>query len=83
MKEVVEVNNKKLLKKRIQQTELQIKRLTANASKSDVCEDLYNSLILQKAVLKKQLEDLEKNPIVEKFKKIMPRREKLICDYFS
>lgn len=77
------MNNKELLKKRIQQTELQIKRLNANASKSDVCEDLYNSLILQKAILKKQLEELEKNPIIEKIKKIVPRREKLICDYFS
>jgi len=26
---------------------------------------------------------LEKNPILEKMKKILPRREKLICDYFN
>ena len=76
------MNNKQQLKKRIQQTELQIKRLNLNSSKSEVCEDLYNSLILKKAVLKKQLENLEKNPIVEKIKKIVPRKEKLICDYF-
>jgi len=76
------VNNKQILKKQIQQTELQIKRLQNNLNGSDVCEDLYNSLILKKAVLKKQLENLEKNPIVEKIKKIVPRKEKLICDYF-
>ena len=81
--EVVLVNNKQILKKRIQQTELQIKRLNSNYTSSEVCEDLYNSLILQKAVLKKQLEDLEKNPIVEKIKRMVPRKEKLICDYFS
>lgn len=77
------MNNKQQLKKRIQQTELQIKRLSLHSSSSDVCEDLYNSLILQKAVLKKQLSDLEKNPVLEKIKSLVPRKEKLICDYFS
>ncbi len=77
------MNNKQQLKKRIKQTELQIKRLSLHSSSSDVCEDLYNSLILQKAVLKKQLSDLEKNPVFEKIKSLVPRKEKLICDYFS
>ncbi len=77
------MNNKDLLKKQIHQTELQIKRLLAGSNKTDVCEDLYNSLILKKAVLKKQLKDLEKNPLLESIKKIVPRKEKLICDYFS
>lgn len=76
------MNNKQQLKKRIQQTELQIKKLNMHTASSEICEDLYNSLILQKAVLKKQLEDLEKNPVIEKFKKMLPRKEKLICDYF-
>lgn len=77
------MNNKQQLKKQIHQTELQIKRLQMNYSKNDVCEDLFNSLILKKAVLKKQLENLEKNPIVEGVKRIIPHKEKLICDYFS
>lgn len=77
------VNNKEQLKKQIKQTELQIRKLTLHATNSDVCEDLYNSLILKKAILKKQLENLEKNPIVEKIKKLVPHKEKLICDYFS
>ena len=77
------MNNKLQLKKRIAQTELQIKKLDLHASSSEVCEDLYNSLILQKAVMKKQLEELEKNPFIEKFKKLLPRKEKLICDYFN
>ena len=45
--------------------------------------DLYNSLILQKAILKKDLEDLNKNPFIEKVKKIIPHKKKLICDYFN
>lgn len=76
------MNNKQLLKKRIQQIELQLKKLNLQYSGSLVCEDLYNSLILQKAILKKDLENLDKNPILEKFKQIIPKKEKLICDYF-
>ena len=75
--------NKQQLKKRIAMTELKLKQLSQHSSTSEICEDLYNSLILEKAVLKKQLENLEKNKVVEKFKKLIPRREKLICDYFN
>ena len=77
------MNNKQLLKKQIQQTELQIKQILLHTSNSDVCDDLCNSLILKKAILKKELEELGKNRVIEKIKKIMPRREKLICDYFN
>lgn len=77
------MNNKQQLQKRIQQIEIQIKKLDLNCSNSEICEDLYNSLILQKAVLKKQLEELNKNVLVEKIKSIIPRKEKLICDYFN
>ena len=77
------MDNKQILKKQIKQTELQIKRLQIHSNNTDICEDLYNSLILKKAVLKKQLENLEKNPFVERVKKLIPRKEKLICDYFS
>ena len=77
------MNNKQLLKKQIQQKELQIKKLHLHQSINDACNGLYNSLILEKAILKKELEKLEKNPLIEAVKKIIPRREKLICDYFK
>lgn len=77
------MNIKEQLKKQIQQTELQIKRLQIHSNDTDICEDLYNSLILKKAVLKKQLEELNKNPLMEGIKRLVPRKEKLICDYFS
>lgn len=77
------MNEKQKIVKKIKDTELQIKRLDYHATNSDVCSDLYNSLILQKAVLKKDLENLNKNPLVEKVKRLLPRREKLICDYFN
>lgn len=81
-KHEVVVNEKQILKKQIQQTELQIKKLTLHSTDSDVCSDLYNSLILKKAVLKKRLEEAEKNKVIEKIKSLIPHKEKLICDYF-
>ena len=77
------MNNKQQLEKKIKQIELQLKRLTQSPTTNDICEDLFNSLVLKKAILNKELKDLNKNPIVENIKKILPRREKLICDYFN
>lgn len=74
---------KHLLKKQILQKELQIKKLHLHQSSSDICNQLYNSLILEKAVLKKELEELDKNPLVESIKKVFTKKEKLICDYFK
>ncbi len=74
---------KHLLKKQIYQKELQIKKMHLHRSSSDVCDQLYNTLILEKAILKKELEKLEKNPLLEKIKKVFPKKEKLICDYFK
>lgn len=77
------MNNKQQIKKRIQQKELQIKKLHLHQSSNEVCNQLYNTLILEKAILKKELQELEKNPVVEAVKRIIPKREKLICDYFK
>ena len=77
------MNNKIILKKQIQQIEIQIKKLDQQTSRTELCEDLYNSLILKKAVLKKDLENLSKNPFIEKVKSLVPHKEKLICDYFN
>ena len=77
------MNNRQQLEKKIKQIELQLKKLTQSPTTNDICEDLFNSLVLQKAILNKELKDLNKNPIIENIKKILPRREKLICDYFN
>ena len=76
------MENKEQLEKRIKQIELQLKKLSFS-NRNEVCEDLISSLILQKAVMKKQLETMEKNPVIESIKRILPHKEKLICDYFS
>lgn len=77
------MNNKQRIKKKIQQKELQIKKLHLHQSSNEVCNQLYNTLILEKAILKKELQELDKNPVVEAVKRIIPKREKLICDYFN
>jgi len=74
--------NKNQIKKQILQKELQIKKLHLHQSSSDICAQLYNTLILEKAILKKELEELEKNPVTEKLKKLFSSKEKRICDYF-
>ena len=77
------MNTKQILKKQIQQLELQIKKLNHNNFGNEISDSLCNSLILKKAVLKKELQNLSKNPVLECFKKIVPHKEKLICDYFN
>ena len=77
------MNNKHQLKKQIQNKELQIKKLHLHQNSSDVCVQLYNSLIMEKAILKKELESLEKNIIVEGIKSFFAKKEKRICDYFK
>lgn len=71
------------LKKNIKEKELQLKKLNEHVDKSKVCSDLYNKVVLEKAELNKQLQDLEKNKLKETFKKLIPHKKTLICDYFN
>ena len=78
--------NKNQLKKQIQLKELQIKKLHLHQSSSDICNQLYNTLILEKAILKKELEECEKSQIMKMVKKFIPKhkmKKVLICDYFK
>ncbi len=77
------VKTKQQIKKQILEKELQLKKLQLHQSSSDVCNQLYNTLVLEKAILKKELENLNKNPIIEAVKRTLPKKEKLICDYFK
>lgn len=75
---------KKQLIASIHEKELQLAKLKQHIDKSEVCSDLYNKVLLEKAILKKQLDDLKNNTIVARIKHLMPHRgEKLICDYFK
>lgn len=80
-KEVLKV--KKELIKSIKEKEIQLSQLKDHVEKSSVCSDLYNKVVLEKAILKKELEDLKKNKFAEKIKNLIPRRKIYICDYFK
>lgn len=68
--------------KSIREKEIQLAKLKEHAEKSTVCSDLYNKVVLEKAILKKQLAELNNNKIVSIVKNIIPRKRELICDYF-
>ena len=73
---------KKHLQQHIEEKESQIQKFKLRLKSSDLCESLYNKAILEKALLKKELEELDKNKFVESIKKILPRKKERICDYF-
>ena len=54
----------------IQEKELQLAKLKEHINKSKICSDLYDKLLLEKAIL-------------NRIKHLLPRQEKLICDYFK
>ena len=71
------------LKKAIKDKESQLKKLSQHVEKSNICSDLYNKVVLEKAILNKELQDAGKNSLAEKVKKILPPKKTLICDYFK
>jgi len=73
---------KRELIKAIKEKEVQLSKLEAHVDKSSVCSDLYNKVVLEKAILKKELENLQENKLVKKMKSLLPHKKILICDYF-
>lgn len=74
---------KEELLKSIKEKELQLAKLKEHIHKSSVCSDLYNKVVIEKAILKKELENSKKNKFIENIKNIVPRKKTLICDYFK
>lgn len=72
----------KELKQAIKEKELQLAKLEAHVDKAAVCSDLYNKVVLEKAILKKELNDLGRNKFIDNIRRLMPRKKTLICDYF-
>lgn len=75
-------NKTKDLKDAITEKELQLAKLKLHVDKSAVCSDLYNKVVLEKAILNKELQDLENDSFLSNIKKLVPRKKTLICDYF-
>ena len=64
---------KKELIQSIREKEIQLAKLKEHVEKSSVCSDLYNKVVLEKAILKKELENSQKNKIIESIKSLIPR----------
>lgn len=81
------MKKKDIILKEIELTTEQIKKFKSRLKTSDICEDLYDSAILKKAILMKELEDCDKNTLVEGVKKgitkLIPKKKTLICDFFK
>ena len=73
---------KKDLKKSIKEKEKQLAKLKLHVDKSETCSSIYNKVVLEKAILKKELDDMEKDTVAEKVKNIF-RKKDLICDRFK
>lgn len=74
---------KKELIKSIKEKEEQLLKLKEHVDRSVICSELYNKVVLEKAILKKQLDDLEKNKFADKVRYLFPRKKTRICDYFK
>lgn len=66
----------------IREKEIQLSKLREHIDKSEVCSGLYNKILIEKAILKQQLDDLQNKSLMNRIKHLLPRQEKLICDYF-
>lgn len=71
------------LKDSIKEKEIQLAKLKNHVEKSNVCSDLYNKIVLEKAILNKEIQDMDNNNFLSNVKRLMPRKKTLICDYFK
>ncbi|MBR6098869.1 hypothetical protein IKP85_03910 [bacterium] len=74
---------KRKLIEQIAKKQVQLDKLAGHVDKSYICSQLYNKVVIEKAILKKQLDDLSKNKLAEKVVKLFPHKKTLICDYFA
>lgn len=74
---------KEKLKQSIREKEIQMKRLAPLIEKNPVCSNLFNKVLIEKAVLRKQLEELNNNTFFGRVKRFLPKNQTLICDYFK
>ena len=73
---------KKELLRKIHDKEVQLAKLASLVDRSFICSELYNKVVVEKAVLKKQYDDLCRNKFADKIVRLFPRKKTLICDYF-
>jgi len=75
---------KEQLEKSIRLAKYRLKQFSKDVLTSESANVAYNRLLIEKAVMVKELETLEENKFEQFWKKIFRKvtRKKLICDYF-
>ena len=66
---------KKELIQSIREKEIQLAKLREHVDKSSVCSDLYNKVVLEKAILKKELENSQKNTLTQRVINLVSTQE--------
>ena len=74
---------KEKLKQSIRDKEIQMKKLAPLIDKNPICSNLFNKVLIEKAVLRKQLEELNNDTFFGRVKRFLPKNQTLICDYFK
>lgn len=67
----------------IKEKEIQLEKLKKHVDKSYICSELYNKVVLEKAILNKELQDLEQNKFANKVRYLFANKKTRICDYFG
>lgn len=60
----------------------QVNTLRKDADKTEESSEVYNRLVVKKAVLKKQTQKDKTNSFFNRMKRRITNKPKLICDYF-
>ena len=66
----------------IMKCKTEINNLQPNIDKCESIMTLYNKKIIEKAILTKDIKEFEDNFMLKLVKKLSPKTEKLISDYF-
>ncbi|MDR1168718.1 MAG: hypothetical protein LBK53_07520 [Heliobacteriaceae bacterium] len=74
---------KRELIKSIKEKEIQLAKLKEHVDRSSICAELYNKIVLEKAILKKELSDISGSRFIENIRRLMPHKKIYICDYFK
>ena len=86
----INIMNEKENKKRLRQTmallNIKIENLKEHAQSSDRINNMYNRMLIEKAIIKNELDNLgrKKPGILKKIVNLIkPKNKKLISDYFN
>ena len=67
----------------IREKEIQMQKLAPLIDKNPLCSELFNKVLIEKAILRKKLDSLNNETFFKRVKRFLPKDQTLICDYFK